>query len=267
MPERDSFLHSAAAQQMPLTTPHRNQRQPTGFTLVELLVVIAIIGVLAALLVPVLARGKAAARTTLCTSNERQLMLASQMYWNDNNERVFPYWYASDAQGVRYWFGWLAKGNEGERAFDATQGALFPYLKERGIETCPELNYDSRWFKLKARGAAYGYGYNLHLTPPLGPAALRITQIKSPTAVALFADAAQVNTFQAPASPEHPLLEEFYYVSDREATTHFRHDGRANVVFLDGHTELIKPAAGSVDSRLPAETVGQLPTNLLLPAK
>ena len=55
----------------------------TGFTLIELLVVIAILALLAALLLPVLTRAKAAAKSAACKSNLRQLGLALNMYVND----------------------------------------------------------------------------------------------------------------------------------------------------------------------------------------
>ncbi len=243
-----------------------DDRSPSfAFSLVELLVVVAIIGVLGALLGPALARGKSAAKRTVCANNLRQLALAGQMYWDDHDGRLFPYRFDSDPLGARYWFGWLARGNEGERAFDPEVGALYPYLKGRGVATCPELNYGSRFFKPKAAGAAFGYGYNLQLSPPLAPANYRTSQIKSHDATALFADAAQVNTFQAPASPENPMLEEFYYINATEPTTHFRHQSKASVVFLDGHVEMQAPTAGSLNQRIPGETVGRIATERLKP--
>src|SRR5215831_18242522 len=57
-----------------------------GFTLIELLVVIAIIAILAAILFPVFARAREAARKTSCLSNMKQLGLASQMYKQDYDE-------------------------------------------------------------------------------------------------------------------------------------------------------------------------------------
>ena len=238
-----------------------------AFTLIELLVVSAIIAILAALLLPSLARSKNSAQRVKCASNLRQLGLATQMYWDDNAGNAFRYRGAFTNGGDLFWFGWMGRGAEGTREFDATQGILFPYLKGRGLEICPSLNYGAPNFKLKAKGAAYGYGYNLHLSTGSDRAPINIQKLANPARIALLADAAQVNTFQAPASPSNPMLEEFYYVTNSvlEKTAHFRHQKKANVVFCDGHVDLEKPLASSIDARMPNEGVARLrPETLLL---
>jgi prepilin-type N-terminal cleavage/methylation domain-containing protein/prepilin-type processing-associated H-X9-DG protein len=69
---------------------HRSRRCLAGFTLIELLVVIAIIAVLAALLLPALARAKESARRAACASNLRQLRLATGVYLAENAGQFPP---------------------------------------------------------------------------------------------------------------------------------------------------------------------------------
>jgi len=66
------------------------QSLKSGFTLIELLVVIAIIAILAAILFPVFAQAKAAAKKTVCVSNFKQLGLGILMYQNDSDDGYTP---------------------------------------------------------------------------------------------------------------------------------------------------------------------------------
>jgi prepilin-type N-terminal cleavage/methylation domain-containing protein len=107
-----------------------------GFTLIELLVVIAIIAILAALLLPALARAKDQGRLTKCLANHKQLTLAWKMYADDNNGILV----SNDPRIANAWIDPLQSMQSYPGATnlnDIIAGKLFHYCPNVGIYNCP----------------------------------------------------------------------------------------------------------------------------------
>jgi prepilin-type N-terminal cleavage/methylation domain-containing protein/prepilin-type processing-associated H-X9-DG protein len=214
-----------------------------AFTLVELLVVIAIIGILAALLMPVLARAKAKAHQTACLNNLRQLGLGFQMYCSDFSE-MFPAPGSKQKYGPQPedWIWWQPSRNVANSSIARFVGNFNPVLF-----TCPS---DLRAQALQAQGALtdndYRFSYSLtsydlvgEVTPGMSTIITQFrevypfksTQIINPAAKIMLVEESDENINDSRWVPE---LNSFSN----------RHGGRGNVVFADDHMELALPSFG-----------------------
>lgn len=223
-----------------------------AFTLIELLVVISVIALLMAIFMPALEAASSQARSAVCRSNLRQLILANMGYATENDgayvAAASDMW---DNGGRHRWHGIRNSLND---PFDPLRGPLVKYLREGKIKECPERVEFVRgqaWSVNFEQGCG-GYGYNLtYLGSRLGQKGLTIQQSYSRTAhiaevarpaqTLMFADSAmstgdrtliEYSFAEPPFTVWNGVLITGFYMSP---SIHFRHRGRANVGWADGH--------------------------------
>jgi hypothetical protein len=232
--------------------------------LIELLVVIAIIATLVAILLPVISATKIASARAVSANTLTEMLVGGRAYLNDNNNQFWPYEQATST-GMMWWFGyetWQSMGApEGQRTCDYSKGPLGPYaIASGGIKTDPALaQYAGHW-KSKYQNGNFGYGYNTVLAADSTGKPRNALSVNLPSQMIVFATCAQVNTFEPPATPSNPMVEEFYMISDTQVTAHFRHGRHALAAFLDGSVRELSMATdmqpGSQDMRMPSANIG-----------
>ncbi|MFQ3587444.1 MAG: prepilin-type N-terminal cleavage/methylation domain-containing protein [Fimbriimonadaceae bacterium] len=226
-----------------------------AFTLIELLVVIAIIAILAAILFPVFAQAKAAAKTTASISNKKQIGIAGLLYMNDYDDRMFIF-QARNGDHNHFWFtgieNWFAPSQP--RRDRPEWGLLHPYMKNQRIQDCP----NAAGIPMPNNGVANifwpAYGLNvLYLMGNINtPNPISMTELDSPAETVLLADVAflslangalsRINIARAPSE------------SNLVPTIHARHSGRTTVLWTDGHVSRKTPVYKSDGFRPNATT-------------
>lgn len=236
-----------------MKSPHQSARRGLAFTLTELLVVIGIIGLLAAILLPVLSSAKKKGRQTTCLSNLKQLGVAFALY-TDHYEDTFP------APGSRFLYGpqaedwiWWQPGR------DVSRSSIVPFISRfnPSLFRCPQ---DDEAVRLANAGpqkkVPYVYSYSLtsyDLEGDTNPGMSTIitkktrkrypfktSQVKDPSGKIMLVDedrgTIDDSRWVPMESRGHPNL-----ISKR-------HEGKGWVVFADSHSELQPPAYGQNDS-------------------
>lgn len=221
-------------------------RGQSGFALLELVAVLATLAVLAALLAAAVDRARASGQRAACASNLRQLFLANAAYATEHGSYAPAAPDLLGANRVR-WHGARAGRSS---PFDGRLGPLAPYLENEIVRRCPAFAPAPGGFE----AACGGYGYNIRgvgsrvylegfstqaMAGGMSPGAIR-----EPAGTVMFCDAAFAQPYDQPDHLiEYSFAEAYYFVDGRPPretgvatpSIHFRHSGRANVVWCDGH--------------------------------
>jgi prepilin-type N-terminal cleavage/methylation domain-containing protein len=218
-----------------------------AFTMIELLVVIAIHAVLAAMLLPLLARAREAARCTACQRNLNQLAIAVTLYAQANRGTL-------PGPGTLFecahdWVKWRAGRN-------VNDSALAPYLANfSAVITCPsddtELRVQNWWFGGNAYRFSYSINCRLTGNPWMVQRPVKITAIRNTADVILAVDESEksVNDGMFVGDAHNPDWDLIAVRHDRaygqrEPVTTGATDlplprAHGNVVFADTHAEFV----------------------------
>jgi prepilin-type processing-associated H-X9-DG protein/prepilin-type N-terminal cleavage/methylation domain-containing protein len=217
------------------------RQAPRGFTLVELLVVIGIIAALIAILLPAVAKSRQQAVTVQCLGNLRQMAIATQSY-ADSNNGLYPVAYWSTFQfpivtGYSWDFTTVTNLNTG--VITVTAGLLWQGNTTLAIQQCPAYNGNPGTPTDPYTGYNYNTSYIGHGQYEAIPAPIKVADVRRPTRCALFGDGQYFGGSNKYMRAPFPNPGDSQFVGRDAGTQGFRHGGKTNVAFCDGHAETL----------------------------
>jgi prepilin-type N-terminal cleavage/methylation domain-containing protein/prepilin-type processing-associated H-X9-DG protein len=216
-----------------------------GFTLIELLVVIAIIAILAAMLLPALAKAKERAKSISCVNNVKQIGLSSMLYASDNQDSLPP------INGLPYAQAWTSAGKS-NWWFVLLSPYLSPVSQTNGnsVWRCPAVaDSDIKAARTTSLGVAMqGYGpcHGNVCSYPDNGGSKKLSALRRSSQLWLFGDIGELKTVWNNTQPtcgywttgDFPA---YWYpgISSDLKQPAVRHDGKNRCVigFCDGHVD------------------------------
>ena len=215
----------------------RDAVRRAGFTLIELLVVVSVIGVLTALTLPALDRVKETARSVVCQSHLKQMALAAEVYLQDHRE-TYPRSHYRDFDTPAQ-VTWEITTSFADGLTKHIPGELWQSQGTVEIQQCPSFDGPDNWSDAPYTGYNYNTSYIGHGEGEAIEQPARSVQVRRPDRCVLFGDGEYGSGGNKFMRAPWPNPGDATFIGRFAGTQGFRHSGRTNAAFCDGHVETL----------------------------